>query len=133
MKEMKIKVWRTFAAMAFLGLTLTACVDVFDNPVPGQGVDKGDDASDSTPYQVVQVAVNDNGKTTNGVTLRYYDDMPHVAYIAVADFQKMLMPSKRISVSRTGASQYQLETSKGETALVNTAEESMVCAGGRRT
>ena len=125
MKEMKIKVWRTFAAMAFLGLTLTACVDVFDNPVPGQGVDKGDDASDSTPYQVVQVAVNDNGKTTNGVTLRYYEDMPHVAYIAVADFQKMLMPSKRISVSRTGASQYQLETSKGETALVNTAEESM--------
>ena len=125
MKEMKIKVWRTFAAMAFLGLTLTACVDVFDNPVPGQGVDKGDDASDSTPYQVVQVAVNDNGKTTNGVTLRYYDDMPHVAYIAVADFQKMLMPSKRISVSRTAASQYQLETSKGETALVNTAEESM--------
>ena len=125
MKEMKIKVWRTFAAMAFLGLTLTACVDVFDNPVPGQGVDKGDDASDSTPYQVVQVVVNDNGKTTNGVTLRYYEDMPHVAYIAVADFQKMLMPSKRISVSRTATSQYQLETSKGETALVNTAEESM--------
>ena len=125
MKEMKIKVWRTFAAMAFLGLTLTACVDVFDNPVPGQRADKGDDASDSTPYQVVQVAVNDNGKTTNGVTLRYYEDMPHVAYIAVADFQKMRMPSKRISVSRTGASQYQLETSKGETALVNTAEESM--------
>ena len=125
MKEMKIKVWRTFAAMAFLGLTLTACVDVFDNPVPGQGVDKGDDASDSTPYQVVQVAVNDNGKTTNGVTLRYYEDMPHVAYIAVADFQKMLMPSKRISVSRTATSLYLLETSKGETALVNTAEESM--------
>ena len=122
---MKIKVWRTFAAMAFLGLTLTACVDVFDNPVPGQGVDKGDDASDSTPYQVVQVAVNDNGKTTNGVTLRYYEDMPHVAYIAVADFQKMLMPSKRISVSRTATSLYLLETSKGETALVNTAEESM--------
>ena len=125
MKEMKIKVWRTFAAMAFLGLTLTACVDVFDNPVPGQRADKGDDASDSTPYQVVQVAVNDNGKTTNGVTLRYYEDMPHVAYIAVADFQKMLMPSKRISVSRTATSLYLLETSKGETALVNTAEESM--------
>ena len=125
MKEMKIKVWRTFAAMAFLGLTLTACVDVFDNPVPGQQADKGDDASDSTPYQVVQVAVNKDGKTTNGVTLRYYEDMPHVAYIAVADFQKMLMPSKRISVSRTATSQYQLETSKGETALVNTAEESM--------
>ncbi len=37
----------------------------------------------------------------------------------------MLVPDKRIKVSRTAASQYQLETSKGETALVNTAEESM--------
>ena len=58
MKEMKVNVWCQFIAMAFLGLTLTACVDIFDNPVPGQRVDNGDDASDSTPYQVMQVAVN---------------------------------------------------------------------------
>lgn len=125
MKEMKVNVWCQFIAMAFLGLTLTACVDIFDNPVPGQRVDNGDDASDNTPYQVTEVSVNDNGESTKTVTLRYYEDMPHVAYIAVADFQKMLVPSKHIKVSRTAASQYQLETSKGETALVNTAEESM--------
>ena len=125
MKEMKIKVWRTFVAMAFLGLTLTACVDIFDNPVPGQRVDNGDDASDCTPYQVTEVSVNDNGESTKTVTLRYYEDMPHVAYIAVSDFQDMLVPKKRILVSRIAASQYQLETSKGETAKVNTADESM--------
>ena len=122
---MKVKVWYRLMAMAFLGLTLTACVDIFDNPVPGQRVDNGDDASDNTPYQVTEVSVNDNGESTKTVTLRYYEDMPHVAYISVVDFQNMLVPDKRIKVSRTAASQYQLETSKGETALVNTAEESM--------
>ena len=125
MKDMKVKVWHRLMAMAFLGLTLTACVDIFDNPVPGQRVDNGDDASDNTPYQVTEVSVNDNGESTKTVTLRYYEDMPHVAYISVVDFQNMLVPDKRIKVSRTAASQYQLETSKGETALVNTAEESM--------
>ena len=39
----------------------------------------------------------------------------------ILDFQKMFMPSKSFQVSRTAASQYQLVTSKGETALVNTA------------
>ena len=120
MKDMKVKVWHRLMAMAFLGLTLTACVDIFDNPVPGQRVDNGD-----APYQVTEVSVNDNGESTKTVTLRYYEDMPHVAYISVVDFQNMLVPDKRIKVSRTAASQYQLETSKGETALVNTAEESM--------
>ena len=81
MKEMKVNVWCQFIAMAFLGLTLTACVDIFDNPVPGQRVDNGDDASDNTPYQVTEVSVNDNGESTKTVTLRYYEDMPHVAYI----------------------------------------------------
>ena len=79
---MKVKVWYRLMAMAFLGLTLTACVDIFDNPVPGQRVDNGDDASDNTPYQVTEVSVNDNGESTKTVTLRYYEDMPHVAYIA---------------------------------------------------
>ena len=63
MKDMKVKVWYRLMAMAFLGLTLTACVDHFDNPVPGQRVDNGDDASDNTPYQVTEVSVNDNGLT----------------------------------------------------------------------
>ena len=35
----------------------------------------------------------------------------------------MLVPSKSIQVSKTAASQYMLETSRGETALVNTADE----------
>ena len=119
--EIKVKVWRKFFAMALLGLSMTACLDSPDNPVDsGQEVVTGDDASDKAPFKVTQTVVNDNGKSTKTVALRYYDDMPHVAYIAVTDFQDMLVPSKSIRVSRTAASQYQLVTSKGEMAMVNT-------------
>ena len=124
--DIKAKLWRPFVAMALLGGILTACSDSADNPNdPGQETVTGDDASDKAPFKVTQTTVNDNGASTKTVALRYYDDMPHVAYIAVADFQDMLIPSKSIKVSKTAASQYQLVTSKGETATVNTAEESM--------
>ena len=124
--NVKVKVWRPFVAMALLGLSLTACMDSTDYPIyPDQETATGDDASDKTPFKVTQTKVNDNGKSTQTVDLRYYDDMPHVAYISVSDFQKMLVPSKTIRVNRTAASQYALVTSKGETAMVNTAEESM--------
>ena len=115
-----------FVAMVLWGSILTACVFSEDNPVDhSQEATTGDDASDKTSFKVTQVNVNNNGKSTKTVALRYYDDMPHVAYIAVSDFQNMLVPSKSIRVSRTAASKYQLVTSKGETAMVNTAEESM--------
>jgi len=115
-----------FVAMVLWGSILTACVFSEDNPVdPSQEATTGDDASDKTSFKVTQVNVNDNGKSTKTVALRYYDDMPHVAYIAVSDFQNMLVPSKSIRVNKTAASQYQLVTSKGETAMVNTADESM--------
>ena len=112
--------------MTLLGFALTACVDNTDNPVdPGQETATGDDASDIAKFIVAQTVVNNNGESTQKVALRYYEDMPHVAYISVSDFQNMLVPSKSIRVSKTAASQYQLVTSKGETAMVNTAEESM--------
>ena len=121
-----LKVWRPFVAMTLLGFALTACVDNTDNPVdPGQETTTGDDASDIAKFIVAQTVVNNNGESTQKVALRYYEDMPHVAYISVSDFQNMLVPSKSIRVSKTAASQYQLVTSKGETAMVNTAEESM--------
>lgn len=124
--DIKVKVWRPFVMMALWGLSLTACVDSADNPVDsGQEVITGDDASDKAPFKVTQTTVNDNGESTKTVALRYYEDMPHVAYIAVSDFQDMLVPSKSIKVNKTAVSQYQLVTSKGETAIVNTAEERM--------
>ena len=82
-------------ALVLWGSVLTACVDFVDNPVdPSQETATGDDASDKTPFKVTQTVVNDNGKATKTVALRYYDDMPNVAYIAVSDFQNMLVPGK---------------------------------------
>jgi hypothetical protein len=122
----KAKLWQTFVVIVFLGSILTACEDSDDNPIDSdQETTIGDDASDMMPFKVKQTIVNDNGESTQTVALRYYDDMPHVAYIAVGDFQNMLVPRKSIRVSKTAASQYTLVTSKGETALVNTADESM--------
>ena len=124
--DMKLNVSHPFVMMALLGVILTACSDSTDNPDdPDQEVITGDDASDKMPFKVTQTTVNDNGESTKTVALRYYEDMPHVAYIAVADFQNMLVPGKSIRVNKTAASQYQLVTSKGETAQVNTAEERM--------
>ena len=122
----KVNVWRPLVAFVFLGSILTGCVDSTDNPVdPGQETATGDDASDKMPFKVTQTIVNNNGKSTTTVALRYYEDMPHVAYIAVADFQDMLLAGTSIRVSKTAVSQYSLTTSHGKTATVNTAEESM--------
>ena len=122
----KVNVWRPLVAFVFLGSILTGCVDSTDNPVdPGQETATGDDASDKMPFKVTQTIVNNNGKSTKTVALRYYEDMPHVAYIAVADFQDMLLAGTSIRVSKTAVSQYSLTTSHGQTATVNTAEESM--------
>jgi hypothetical protein len=124
--SVKVKVWHPFAAIVLLGSILTACVDSIDNPVVSeQVVTTGDDASDKTPFKETLTTVNKKGKTARRVALRYYNDMPHVAYIAVTDFQAMLVPNKSIRVNRTAASQYTLVTSKGETATVNTADEKM--------
>ena len=107
--DIKVKMWRPFVIMALWGLILTACSDSTDNPdYPGEEVTTGDDASDKMPSKVTQTVVNVSGKSTKTVVLRYYDDMPHVAYIAVSDFQNMRMPNKSIKVSRTAASQYLL-------------------------
>ena len=124
--DIKIKVWRPFVVMVLLGFALTACLENDEFPDdPDQEETTGDDKSDKASFTVTQTIVNNNGASTQKVALRYYKDMPHVAYISVADFQNLIVPSKSIRVSRTAASQYMLETSKGETAMVNTADELM--------
>ena len=126
--DFKVNVWRPMVALVFLGSVLTGCTDSIDNPVnpdPGQETNMGDDPSDKMPFKVTQTSVNVNGQSAQAVALRYYEDMPHVAYISVADFQKLLLSSASIQVNKTAVSQYSLTTSHGKTATVNTAEESM--------
>ena len=52
------------------------------------------------------------------VTLRFYDDMPNVAYISAAAFQSIVLPGSVMTVTHTGAGEYTL-TNADATAKVN--------------
>jgi len=52
------------------------------------------------------------------VTLRFYDDMPDVAYISAADFQSIVLPGSTMVVTHTGAGEYTLANADAK-AVVN--------------
>ena len=52
------------------------------------------------------------------VTLRFYEDMPDVAYISAADFQSIVLPGSVMKVTHTGPGEYTL-TNAEATAVVN--------------
>ena len=52
------------------------------------------------------------------VTLRFYDDMPNVAYISAADFQSIVLPGSVMTVTHTGAGEFTLANADA-TAVVN--------------
>ena len=56
------------------------------------------------------------------VTLRFYDDMPNVAYISAADFQSIVLPGSVMKVTHTGAGEYTLANADA-TAIVNVNDD----------
>lgn len=62
------------------------------------------------------------------VTLRFYDSMPNVAYISVADFQSIVLPGSTMTVTHTGAGQYTLANADA-TATVNINDDVFVTDG----
>ena len=79
-------------------------------------------AVDPTKYFTKQVPVNRGGQDGGNVTLRFYDDMPSVAYISVADFQELMLPGTTITVTKNGEGDYTLKNPFAE-AKVNTTDE----------
>ena len=63
-------------------------------------------------YAERKVDVSRNGTDAGTVTLRFYDDMPHVPYINAEDFYHLFMPSGAMSTEAMGDN-YQLKTAKG--------------------
>ena len=95
-------------------IALTACSDNNDNPSDNpqpSPVDEGPSFTDKT------VDVNRDGKAYGQVALRFYSDMPSVAYISVADFHKVMTAGEAMTVTRQG-DLYQLATRNG-TATVD--------------
>ena len=66
-------------------------------------------ADGTISFETRQVPVNRGGEDGGTVTLRFYEDMPSVPYISVADFQQLMLPGTTITVSKTGEGEYLLE------------------------
>ena len=101
-------------------IVLTACTDNNDNPGGNDQtapVDAGPSYTDKT------VAVNRDGNAYGQVSLRFYSDMPSVAYISVADFHKVMTAGEAMKVTRQG-DLYELATRNG-TATVDVKADNL--------
>ena len=84
-----------------------------------------DEQPDGGPYTERVVPVVTKIAPDSEVTLRFYDDMPNVAYISAADFQSIVLPGSVMTVTHTGAGQYTL-TNADATATVNVNDDVFV-------
>ena len=66
-------------------------------------------ADGTISFETRQVPVNRGGEDGGTVTLRFYEDMPSVPYISVADFQQLMLPGTTITVTKKGEGEYLLE------------------------
>ena len=62
------------------------------------------------------------------VTLRFYDDLPDVAYISAADFQSIVLPGSVMTVTHTGIGEYTL-TNADAKAVVDINKDVFVSDG----
>jgi hypothetical protein len=107
-----MKATKLLMLLAFV--LVTACTDNDDNPsdnTPQSAIDAGPSHTDKT------VDVNRDGKAYGQVALRFYSDMPSVAYINIADFHKIMTGGEAMTVTRQGEL-YGLATRNG-TATVD--------------
>ena len=90
-------------------------------------ITKGNDQIDVVPednggkYTERTVPVVRHDAPTGQVTLRFYEDMPNVAYIAVSNFHKLMLPNGNMSIEKHGGA-YLLKNSEGQ-ALVNVYDD----------
>ena len=116
MKQYKT-LWLLLAMIIVGGFTLTSCVDSQDSPSSGGGSDK-----DKKYVERLFPVVNTENAPLGTVLLRFYDDMPNVAYISVSHFQEMIYPGTTIQVTNLGDGKYILTNPFG-TAKVDTEKD----------
>jgi len=66
--------------------------------------------------------VDPKGASQGTLMLRFYNDMPNVAYVSISNFQQMMYPGTTVQVVPTGDHQYAL-TSPCGTATVDTDKD----------
>ena len=85
------------------GLALTSCSDKDDQGSSGGGGEKEKDYVERL-YPVV----DPQNASLGTVMLRFYNDMPNIAYISVSRFQEMIYPGTTIQVQKVGNGKYVL-------------------------
>ena len=109
--------WLLLTMMLVGGFTLTSCVDNNDD------ANEGGSGDNYKNYVERMYPVVDPQNSSQGmVMLRFYDDMPSVAYVSVSNFQSMMYPGTTVQVVKTAEHQYALASPCG-TAKVDTDKD----------
>ena len=113
-----MKHYKTFWLLLMMivgGLTMTSCSDKDDQDSRG-----GDE--EKNYVERLYPVVDPTNNTLGTVKLRFYNDMPTVAYISVSHFQEMIYPGTTIQVQNLGNGRYAL-TNPLATAEVDTQKD----------
>ena len=110
------------AAIVVCGLasvTMTSCTTGIDTPVVNPDVPEPE-VKDYVErlYPVVDPQNNSQGM----VMLRFYNDIPNVAYVSISNFQSMIHPGTTVQVMKTAENLYEL-TSPCGSATVDTTDD----------
>jgi len=116
MKKQRFTLLAT-SLLACGSLFFASCSDASDNPIVDPQPEPG-----AADYTVRQVPINRGGVPGGNVSLRFYNDLPGVAYISVTDYQNLIYPGTSVSTVKTGEGTFLLTGPEG-TANVNTIEE----------
>ena len=84
-----------------------------------------DDQPDGGAYTEKTVPVVTKVAPDSEVTLRFYNDLPDVAYISAADFQSIVLPGSTMTVTHTGIGEYTLANGDAK-AVVNVNKDVFV-------
>ena len=109
--------WLLLTMMLVGGFTLTSCVDNKDDASEGGSGDNYKNYVERM-YPVVDPQNSPQGM----VMLRFYDDMPSVAYVSISNFQSIMYPGTTVQVVKTAEHQYALASPCG-TAKVDTDKD----------
>ena len=95
---------------------MTACTEV-DDPVSSEGKTAETAVDPGMSYTDKILPVTRGKKSEGQLRLRYYSDMPSVAYVSVADFHNLLSKGQTMTVTSQGDI-YTLTTKNGTTTAL---------------
>ena len=117
--------YHVMVAMLIGGTSIFTSCSVSDDTEPDIPIEEQLDAADLTAYIQKDTPVNRGGKDGGTVALRFYEDMPNVPYISIADYHHLMLPGSSFTVTMTGAGQYALANDYS-TATVDTRAETLI-------